>query len=69
MNISNELNESCEERRLFGNQELSDNAELGLRYFALVYYIALFPLSLSLTGLIIFLISKYSSICNRLHFS
>ena len=59
MNISNELNQSCEERRLFGNQELSDNAELGLRYFALVYYIALFPLSLSLTGLIIFLIIKF----------
>ncbi len=59
MNLSSELNQSCEEHRLFGNQELSDNAELGLRYFVLVYYIALFPLSLSLTGLIIFLIIKF----------
>ena len=59
MNLSSELNQSCEEHRLFGQQELSDNAELGLRYFALVYYIALFPLSLSLTGLIIFLIIRF----------
>ena len=63
MNLSSELNQSCEELRLFGHQELSDNADLGFRYFALVYYIALFPLSLSLTGLIIFLIIKFK----RLH--
>ncbi len=59
MNLSSEINQSCEEHRLFGQQELSNNAELGLRYFALVYNIALFPLSLSLTGLIIFLIIKF----------
>ena len=49
MNLSSELNQSCEEHRLFGHQELSDNAELGLRYFALVYYIALFSISLNST--------------------
>ena len=32
MNLSSELNQSCEELRQFGNQELSDNADLGLRY-------------------------------------
>ncbi len=29
MNLSSELNQSCEELRLFGQQELSDNADLG----------------------------------------
>ncbi len=59
MNLSSELNQSCEELRLFGHQELSDNANLGFRYFVLGYNIVLFPLSLSLTGLIIFLIIKF----------
>ncbi len=59
MNFSSELNQSCEERRLFGNQELSDNADLGLRYFALGYNIVVFPISLSLTAFIIFLIIKF----------
>ena len=59
MNFSSELNRSCEEHRLFGKQELSDNADLGLRYFAIGYNIVLFPISLSLTGLIIFLIIKF----------
>ncbi len=59
MNLSTELNQSCEELRLFGNQELSDNADLVLRYFVLGYNIVLFPISLSLTGLIIFLIIKF----------
>ena len=60
MNLSSgELNQSCVELRLFGKQELSDNADLGLRYFVLGYNIVLFPLSLSLTGLIIFLIIKF----------
>ncbi len=59
MNLSSELNQSCEELRLFGQQELSDNADLGLRYFVLGYNIVLFPISLILTGLIIFLIIKF----------
>ncbi len=59
MNFSSELNQSCEEFRLFGQQELSENADLGLRYFVLGYNIVLFPFSLSLTGLIIFLIIKF----------
>ncbi len=59
MNLSSELNQSCEELRLFGHQELSDNADLGLRYFVLGYNIVLFPFSLSLTGLIIFLVIKF----------
>ena len=59
MNLSSELNQSCEELRLFGHQELSDNADLGLRYFVLGYNIVLFPISLSLTGLIIFLVIKF----------
>ncbi len=59
MNLSSELNQSCEELRLFGHQELSDNADLRLRYFVLGYNIVLFPISLSLTGLIIFLIIKF----------
>ena len=59
MNLSSELNQSCEELRLFGKQELSDNADLGLRYFVLGYNIVLFPFSLSLTGLIIFLVIKF----------
>ena len=59
MNLSSELNQSCEELRLFGQQELSDNADLGLRYFVLGYNIVLFPFSLSLTGLIIFLVIKF----------
>ncbi len=59
MNFSSELNQSCKEHRLFGKQELSDNADLGLRYFVLGYNIALFPISLSLTAFIIFLIIKF----------
>ncbi len=59
MNLSSELNQSCEELRLFGNQELSDNADLGLRYFAFGYNIVVFPISLSLTAFIIFLIIKF----------
>ncbi len=60
MNLSSgELNQSCEELRLFGHQELSDQFELALRYFVLGYNIVLFPLSLILTGLIIFLIIKF----------
>ncbi len=60
MNLSSgELNQSCEELRLFGHQELSDSFELALRYFVLGYNIVLFPFSLSLTGLIIFLIIKF----------
>ncbi len=59
MNLSTELNQSCEELRLFGIQELSYNIELPLRYFVLGYYALLFPISLSLTGLIIFLIIKF----------
>ncbi len=59
MNLSSELNQSCEELRLFGHQELSDNADLGLRYFVLGYNIVLFPISLSVTGLIIFLVIKF----------
>ena len=42
MNLSSELNQSGEELRLFGKQELSDNADLGLRYFVLRYKIANF---------------------------
>ena len=59
MNLSSELNQSCEELRQFGNQELSDNADLGLRYFVLGYNIVVFPISLSITALIIFLIIKF----------
>ena len=59
MNLSSELNQSCEELRLFGHQELSESFELALRYFVLGYNIVLFPFSLSLTGLIIFLIIKF----------
>ncbi len=59
MNISSELNQSCEELRLFGKQELSNNADIALHYFVLGYDVVLFPLSLSLTGLIIFLIIKF----------
>ncbi len=62
MNLSSELNQSCEELRLFGNQELSDNADLGFRYFVLGYNLTLFPFSLSLTGLIIFLIIKFKNL-------
>ena len=49
MNLSSELNQSCEELRLFGQQELSDNADLGLRYFVLGCNIVLIPFSLSLS--------------------
>ncbi len=59
MNLSSELNQSCEVLRLFGHQELSESFELALRYFVLGYNIVLFPFSLSLTGLIIFLIIKF----------
>ncbi len=59
MNLSTELNQSCENHRLFGNQELSDNADLGIRYFVLGYNILLLPFSLILTGLVIFLIIKF----------
>ncbi len=59
MNLSSELNQSCEELRLFGYQELSDNVEVPLRYFVLGYYSLLFPFSLSRTALIIFLIIKF----------
>ena len=59
LSMASELNQSCEELRLFGHQELSDKANLGLHYFVLGYNIVLFPLSLSLTALIIFLIIKF----------
>ena len=69
MNLSSELNQSCEELRLFGQQELSDKADLGLRYFVLGYDIVLFSLSLSLTGLIIFLIIKFKHLQQTIHSS
>ncbi len=59
MNLSSEQNQSCEELRLFGQQELSDNADMGLRYFVLGYNIVLFPFSLMFPALIIFLIIKF----------
>ncbi len=59
LSMASELNQSCKELRLFGHQELSDKANLGLHYFVLGYNIVLFPLSLSLTALIIFLIIKF----------
>ncbi len=68
MNLSSELNQSCEELRLFGKQELSNNADLVLRYFALGYDVVLFPLSLSLTGLIIFLIIKFKDLQGTMFF-
>ncbi len=59
MNYSIELNDSCEEARLFGKQVLSDNVEIVLRYLVLIYYCLLFPFSLTLTLFIIFLIIKF----------
>ncbi len=61
MNFSSELNQSCEGLRLFGQQELSDNADLGL-YATLFLDIqhrtaSIFPIIL--TGLITYIIIKF----------
>ncbi len=68
MNLSSELNQSCEELRLFGSQELGDNTDLGFRYFVLGYEVVPFPFSLILTGLIIFLIIKFKHLHQTTYF-
>lgn len=58
-NISAELNWTCEDIRVHGRQVLSDDVETVLRYIVLGYYCILFPFSITLTSLVIFLIIKF----------
>ncbi len=59
MNRSTNLNKSCEEARLFGEQVFINDTETVQRYVTLGYYSLLFPLSLSLTLFVLFLIMKF----------
>ncbi len=60
MNLSvSELNQSCEEARLFGIQVLSDDVEAVLRYIAIGFLSLFFPFSVCLTSFTIFLIIRF----------
>ncbi len=53
------VNLSCEEARLLGRQDLSEDVETVLRYFLIGFFSLVFPLSICLTSLTIFLILKF----------
>ncbi len=59
MNVSSELNQTCEEARFYGREILSEDVESFMRKFSIGFFVTLFPFSICLTTFTIFLILKF----------